>query len=839
MLRPVPPDRLELLTAELGFGLTQEVADARRIIYGPNVIAEQPPSTWRTLARDTATDPMIWFLIVTSGLFGLLGRTTDMIVLLVAVVPLVGMDFYLHHRTQASLEGLSSVLSSVATILRDGHVIRVGTAELVPGDVAIVAAGESFPADGLIVAGVDLQAEESSLTGEAYPVAKLALIAGAQLDGSIVSDHWGFAGTRLLTGSATFRVVLTGKDTLYGEIVKAAVEGPEGRTPLQQAVGGLVKVLLGAAALFCLVLAIVRLRQGYGLLDAFLSAATLAVAAIPEEFPVVLTFFLGVGVYRLARRQALVRRAVAVENIGRVTTICCDKTGTITEGRLVLSDVDPAPRLDRARLLAIAASASRHDSGDPLDVAILAMAGNRAIPGERLRVFPFTEDRRRETAVLDNGAGVETIVTKGAAETILDLCALSKSEWTAWDERVRALSAGGKKVIGCATAERPASQAHSSGEPGDGLRFAGLLVFGDPLRPGVIESVADATRAGIRIIMVTGDHPATAAAIAREAGIASDMEPVSGDGLEALLAQRDPASLQRLSVVARAAPSQKLALVQALQREGEIVAVTGDGVNDVPALRAADIGIAMGMRGTRSAREVSPIVLLDDNFRTIVGAIAEGRQLFSNLKLSFAFLLMVHIPLVASAALIPLMGYPLLYLPVHIVWLEMVIHPAALLAFQQPTPRNLERQTRDAQFFDRRQWLAIAGTGMAIAVALVLLFARAVAAGEEAAHARTVALVTLVMAQVGIVAILTRLHGSAARGVVAGAIASAIVLPQIPSLAALLSLHPLPLIGWIEAAAMGLVSSGGSWLLVRPKPGPVASSGQGIAARRSTTASSG
>lgn len=834
MLRPVPPDRLGLLTAELGSGLTPEAADVRRALYGPNVIAEAPPSTWQTLVSDTATDPMIWFLIVTSGIFGLLGRTTDMIVLLVAVVPLVGMDFYLHRRTQASLEGLSSVLSSVATILRDGREIRGASAELVPGDIAIVAAGESFPADGLIVAGADLQAEESSLTGEAYPVAKQALAGDAELEGPISSDHWGFAGTRLLTGSATFRVVLTGKDTLYGEIVKSAIEGPEGRTPLQQAVGGLVKVLLGIAALFCLALAVVRLRQGYGLLDAFLSAATLAVAAIPEEFPVVLTFFLGVGVYRLARRQALVRRAVAVENIGRVTTICCDKTGTITEGRLAISDVAPALGQDRAQLLAIAASACRHDSGDPLDSAILAVAGEAAVSGERVQVFPFTEDRRRETAILGHGNGVETVVTKGAAETILDLCALSKIDRATWDERLHAFSAGGKKVIGCATLERPASGVSNPVEPAEGLVFAGLMAFEDPLRPGVIEAVADATRAGIRIIMVTGDHPATATAIAREAGIARDGEVVSGDGVEALLARGDPSALQRLSVVARAAPSQKLALVQALQRGGEIVAVTGDGVNDVPALRAADIGIAMGMRGTRSAREVSPIVLLDDNFRTIVGAIAEGRQLYRNLKLSFAFLLMVHIPLVTSAALIPLMGFPLLYLPVHIVWLEMMIHPAALLAFQQPTPRHLQRQTRDAQFFDRREWLVIGGTGIIIAAALVLLFVRAVGTGEDADHARTMALVTLVIAQAGIVAFLTRLRGGAARGVAAAATASAIALPQIPSLAVLLSLHPLSLTEWIDAAAIGLAASAGSWLLIRPVRRQGFVSARAIAERRST-----
>ena len=824
MLRPVPPDRQAALTTDIRSGLTEAEVAERRSAYGSNDIAEQPPSTWRTLARDTAADPMIWFLILTSGLFGAIGKTTDMIVLLLAVVPLVGMDVYLHRRTQVSLKGLSSVLSSTATVLRGGQESRIAAADLVPGDIAIVTSGESFPADGLIAAGADLQAEESSLTGEAYPVGKQAIPPDQPLGGPIASEHWGFAGTRLLTGRAVFRVAMTGKDTLYGEIVKSAIEGPEGRTPLQKSVASLVRLLLIVAALFCVLLAGVRLSQGYGLFDAFLSAATLAVAAIPEEFPVVLTFFLGVGVYRLARRQALVRRAIAVENIGRVTAICCDKTGTITEGRLALAEAHPAAPVDRTRLLMVAAAASRHDSGDPLDAAILDAANVSDEGWKRIGLFPFTEGRRRETAIWSNGQGVERVVAKGAAETILDLCTLPPGERDAWSEQVRLLSTGGSKVIGCATIERPASPDTDATEPGDGFKFAGLLAFSDPLRSGVAEAVADACEAGIRIIMVTGDHPETAAAIARDAGIATGADVMTGDEVEAMLASGDTAGLRRPSVVARAAPGQKLALVRALQGQGEIVAVTGDGVNDVPALRAADIGIAMGMRGTRSAREVSPIVLLDDNFRTIVGAIAEGRQLFSNLRLSFAFLLMVHIPLVASAALIPLMGFPLLYLPVHIVWLELVIHPSALLAFQEPTPDRLERQRRDTRFFDRRQWLVIAGTGIATAAVLFLLFVRAIEQGQGAEHARAVALVALVMAQVGMVAWLTGLRGRAAQAVFAAGAASTLFFPQIPILAGALSLHSLSAIEWAEAAAIGFVVSSGSFLLrvrapATPAPG--------------------
>lgn len=817
MLRSIPQDRLAVLATDLGSGLTGSEVEQFRATYGSNDIAEKPPATWRKLARDTADDPMIWFLILTSGLFGAIGKTTDMVVLLAAVAPLVGMDFYLHHRTQASLEGLSSVLSATATVLRHGRESRVTAAELVPGDIVLVASGEPFPADGLIAAGADLQAEESSLTGEAYPVAKHALAHGERLDTrpSIDSSYWGFAGTRLLVGRATLRIVSTGKDTLYGAIVKSAIAGPEGQTPLQASVAALVKVLLIVAGLMCLLLAGVRLTQGYGLFDAFLSAATLAVAAIPEEFPIVLTFFLGVGVYRLAKRHALVRRAIAVENIGRVSTICCDKTGTITEGVLTLNEVSAAAPRDRAALLKIAALASRRESGDPLDAAVLDAADAPDPRYRCLKVFPFTEGRRRETAIWSNGEAGETVVVKGAAETVLDLCSLPPEERTAWEEQIRGLSTGGKKVIACATIEHPALAQVPSKEPETGFVFAGLLAFSDPLRAGVSQAVAEARRAGIRVIMVTGDHPETAIAIAREAGITTNSDIMSGDEVEASIEAGDKGLLRLLSVVARATPGQKLALVRALQDQGEIVAVTGDGVNDVPALRAADIGIAMGMRGTQSAREVSPIVLLDDNFRTIVGAISEGRQLFGNLKSSFTFLLMVHIPLVVSAALIPLLGYPLLYLPVHIVWLELIIHPAALLAFQQTATAELPKQPRATRFFDRREWLVIAGTGIATAAALFLLFVQAIEAGQGAAHARTVALVALVVAQASLVVLLTKGRGRVAWAIATATIASALLFPQIPGIAAIFHLYPLTTIEWIRAVTIGLIVPAGSILAFR------------------------
>jgi Ca2+-transporting ATPase len=782
--QPIPTDRLaELLGSERG--LTAAEVAARRERYGRNDILEAQSGALGTLLRETARDPMLWFLLLTGGLFASLGDRTEAIVLLVATVPLLGMDAYLHRRTQASTQGLASRLAARAKVLRDGVVADMAAGELVPGDLVVVGPGEAFPADGLIVAGSELQADESMLTGESFPAPKRVLGPAEARAPAAVECHWAFAGTRLLTGHARVRIAHVGAETLYGQVVRSARAGSHARTPLQIAVSSLVGTMVVAATAICLALAAIRLRQGHGVIDALVSAATLAVAALPEEFPVVFGFFLGVGVYRLARRKALVRRAVAVENIGRVTCICSDKTGTLTEGRLSLAHREPAPGVTSERLLQLAALAVSDDISDPLDAALTEAAG-RSEPVERLAVFPFTEDRRRATVVARAGPGSCLAALKGAPEVVLGRCALDADEQERWREQVGKYAATGHKVIACASLSF-AEESWPGGEPDRGFVFAGLLAFEDPVREGVRDAVQACLQAGIRVIMVTGDHPATALAIAREVGIAD------------------------ADVIARAVPAQKLELVRGLQSEGAIVAVTGDGVNDVPALQAADVGIAMGERGTRSAREVAAVVLLDDNFRTIVRAIAEGRQLFRNLQLSFAYLLMVHIPLVLSAAAIPLAGYPLLFLPIHIVWLELIIHPTALLVFQElPASDLLTRAAAPelgARLFDRRAKLAIGVAGTILAAALWAGYGYALGAGRDVEHARALSLAILVAGSSAITAVLSNLRTWTSRAVALAAMASLVAFVQLPALSPIVHLGPLHSDDWLLVAASTAVTA--------------------------------
>ena len=395
---------------------------------------------------------MLWFLLGMAILFIFLGDTIEAAILFVAVIPLIGMDLYLHRRTRASTEGLSSRLAVQAKVVRGDEAVEIAATELVPGDLVLLSAGQNVPADGILISGESIQVDESALTGEAFPVRKqpLAKLDQPTLIVPVDTVHWLLAGTRLLTGTATVRIVFTGAETIYGDIVHPALLGSRERTPLQTAISNLVVMLLIAATILCLALAWVRLRQGFGIVDAMLSAVTLAVAALPEEFPVVFTFFLGVGVYRLAQRRALVRRAVVVENIGRVSCICSDKTGTITEGQLNLTHHYPNNNFSDEQLLSIAAFASRSETDDPLDLAILHMAPTVLSHYSFVMTFPFTENRKCETAIWRKSDGVLIAATKGALETIFAMCTFAENERIKWESQVAELAKAGHKVIACA-----------------------------------------------------------------------------------------------------------------------------------------------------------------------------------------------------------------------------------------------------------------------------------------------------------------------------------------------------------------------------------------------------
>lgn len=806
MRRILPLQRIKS-SLNSDWSLDASEVERRRIQYGSNDILGIHTNRYLELIIDTAKDPMIWFLIATSFLFAILKNYNQSIILLLATIPLIGMDALLHWRTQVSTQSLSQRLSTHVTVIRHGNEMTIQAVDLVPGDLIVIPAGTLFPADGIIIAGKNCQVDESALTGESFPVTKeiLTHVPPNVLKPSVESTFWGFAGTRLLTGRALLRVVFTGKETLYGEIITSTLQTTQSRTPLQKQIAHLVFILILAASLICLVLAFVRFYQGFGFIDAILSAATLAVAALPDEFPVVFTFFLGVGVYRLARKKALVRRGVSVENIGRVNCICSDKTGTMTEGRFQLENFFPAEKWDEKYLLMSARCASRDESGDPLDLAIIDYANKHAINYfQPLATFPFTEDRKRETSVFQQNSQLH-FITKGAPETIFNLSTLSSHEKKYWIKKLEELTRDGFKVIACAECILTNNQPNH--EPQSNYQFLGFLTFHDPQRRGVEEAIKKCRESGIHVLMITGDHPETAAFIARQIGL--------GDGNPNVVLAQDISThsdLSKIDVIARAIPSQKLNIVKSLQEKNNIVAVTGDGVNDVPALKAADIGIAMGERGTQSAREVADIVLLDDNFGSIVNAIAEGRQLFKNLQLSFKYLFMIHIPFVISAAIIPLLSYPLLYYPIHIVFIELIIHPTSMLVFQDlPSSQPLqavEKHHARFDFFSNRDRLDITVIGFLSTLLVILSFIIIFKKTRNIEHARAFSLATLAFTSAALTAGLSGFRTLTSRIITLGTMLFSVIFIQTPGLTKLFYVTPLHWHDWLVVVVSAVVTLG-------------------------------
>lgn len=818
MFRCLPVERIGGQVSP-DWGLDEQQVIERRQQYGTNDVIERPKHQWLELFQETLLDPMIWFLVVASILFALIAKYSESIVLLLAILPIGGMDAFLHWRTQVSTRALSSRLVTYARVIREGKEKTILAKDLVPGDLLCVKAGEYIAADGAFVAAQHVQVDESSLTGEAFPASKktLASFGMGQEMPQIDYAYWGFVGTRALTGSGLIRVVYTGKETLYGEIIGSVLRTQQEKTPLQKALAKFVLVLIEVALVFCVILAMVRSYQGFGIIDALLSATTLAVVALPDEFPMVFTFFLGVGVYRLAKKHVLVRRSVTVENIGRINCICTDKTGTITEGRFHIIAYVVSPPYGEVELLSAAANASRLESGDPLDLAILAAAEKQnIITPAPVRVFPFTEDRKCETTVFSVPEGLR-FVTKGAPETVIARCHMRDVDTQIWQDKIKALGKLGHKVIACAEAIVKETAAHVTEGLAQRHQFLGLIAFADPPRPGVVEAVRYCQQNKIHVLMVTGDHPDTAQKIAADIGLGhGNPRLMTATEIEVALHAQGPTMLRQLDVIARAVPSQKFAIVKALQNMGNIVAVTGDGVNDVPALRAADIGIAMGERGTQSAREAAAMVLLDDNFDSIVNAIREGKQLFHNLQLSFKYLLMVHAPYVVSATIVPLLGYPLLYFPIHIVVIELFIHPTCMLVFQNLPSGEGKQVKRQAQnrisFFSRYDWamMMALGTYTSCLVVFVYFMGFWTLGGPEMARANAFAAIgtTHIALTIG----LSRLQSFSSRAMVFFSCMMLLILLQVPPITHYFNMQPPTLFVWMVLGLFGIVTGIFSYL---------------------------
>jgi Ca2+-transporting ATPase len=668
---------------------------------------------------ESVVEPLQLLLVAVGVLSAIFGELRDAIAIFVVIALVSAVEAISEVRAKRALQALRDLSAPNALVRRAGVVRTVPVDELVTGDVLLVEAGSLVAADARVVEADGLATDESRLTGEPVAAAKgpEPVDAGAPLAERSSLLH---AGTAVVGGVGEGVVVALGADTEIGRLGRLVAEAREPPTPLQRAMAELARAALIVAVVACVLVPLLGVLRGQPAREMLLDGLTLAFATIPEELPILVTVLVAIGGLRLAQHGVLLRRLRAAEAVGAMTVLLADKTGTLTENRLEIERIDG----DRERVLAAAAAAhGAAGAQDPVDRALAEAAGERA-PAERLGRYPFDPVRRRESAVWRDSDGA-WVAVKGAPEAVLDACALSEAERAAVLGRVARLADDGLRVIAVAerrVAAAPRDAAEAEGE----LEFVGLAAFRDPLRPGVDEAVAQLAHAGVRTIVVSGDHPETVAAAAREAGLRAPEVLHGGAPLDALddddLAER----LRGEAVIARATPEDKLRLVRILQERGEAVAVTGDGVNDAPALAAANVGIAMGARGTDLAREASDLVLVDDAYPTIVGAVEGGRGLASQLRRAVAFYLGAKIALVLVIAVPLALGLPAPFHPVHIVVLELFMDVGASVAFvsEPPAPGAMDQSPRDpaSRFLDGAQVSAIALTTTALTAAVLPAF---------------------------------------------------------------------------------------------------------------------
>jgi Ca2+-transporting ATPase len=756
-------------------GLTEQEAFERLAQDGYNELPSAKKRTFLHILWEIVRELMFLLLIVCGALYLVLGDPEEALMLLGFVFVVIGIMFYQEQKTEHALEALRDLSSPRALVIREGRQQRIAGREVVRDDIVLVSEGDRIPADATLLVATNLSVDESLLTGESVAVRKVAWDGDQTLARPGGDDlPFVYSGTLVVKGQGIARVHATGVRTEIGKIGKALqILEPES-TNLQRQMGKIVRnfALLGVS-LCVIVVVVFGLTRG-NWLEGFLAGITLAMATLPEEFPVVLTIFLALGAWRISQRQVLTRRIPAVEMLGAATVLCVDKTGTLTLNRMTVTqiavngqiiDVENMPTSlpeSLHEIVEYSILASPADPFDPMEKAMKDLGGRTLANTEHihkdwalLREYPLSSQMLAMSRVWQSPDGQEYVIAaKGAPEAIADLCHFDAIQHQMMHRQIEGMADHGLRVIAVARAvfrpgELPESQHDFHFE------YLGLLGLADPVRPGVPEAVHDCYTAGIRVIMITGDYPGTARNIAEAIGLRPIDQIITGPELDGMSDDELRERIKTTCIFARVVPEQKLRIVQALKANNEVVAMTGDGVNDAPALKAAHIGIAMGGRGTDVAREAAALVLLDDNFASIVQAVRMGRRIFDNLKKAMAFIFSVHIP-IAGLSLVPvLLKWPLAFFPVHILFLELIIDPACTLIFEMETDETniMQRPPRKLAepLFGRPMILTGLIQGVGSLVVVLAVYAGLLITGYGAGEARMMSFVCLVIANLGMI----------------------------------------------------------------------------------------
>lgn len=815
-------------------GLNSEEVEKLQKKYGMNelVIQEKPNMLKKFLG--VFKEPMFLLLLIAATVYFLLGAPKDGAIMLVFVGFVASITFIQEWKTEKTMNALKDLTSPKVNTLRNGKNILIKSTELVPGDVVFLSEGERIPADCIVLEPSNFSVDESILTGESEYVMKVST---TQSEKS--TDYWKkdilYAGTLCVFGKCTAIVKFTGINTEYGKIGKAISEAKDEPTPLQKKVSILVKNIAIAGVILCISVMVASYFYSFNILNSILSGISLAMAIIPEEFPVVLTVFLSMGAYRLAKNNTLMRKISAVETLGSATVLCVDKTGTITQNKMKVKSIYSDGRifnnedLKNQELSDLMVLSCEKDPYDPMEKAILEAANLSQLETlykydlSKKIAFDSKTKRMANIYIKDN---TYYVAVKGSAETVLGLCNLDKQRMDEINIEIDKMASNGLRVL--ALADCTSEKVYEDLECYE-LTFKALVGLQDPPKEGVEEAIKLCKKAGIRVVMITGDYSKTAMAIGEEIGLKFTDKVIVGNEIDSLSENELCEVVKSCDVFSRVIPEQKMKIVKALKKNGEIVAMTGDGVNDAPALKSADIGIAMGQRGTEVAKEAAHMILMDDNFTTIVKSVKDGRRVYDNIRKAMVYILIIHIPIAAMAMFAPLFNLPPLLLPMHIMLLELIIDPTCSIVFEgEPAEANImENPPRPPQepLLTRNLTIKVVLQGVVMFLAAFMPFHYMIDLGISSEYARSFSLITFIVANVTLVLVnrsntellyhLIKEKGSKVRLIVNSmALIMVFAIVYIPILNGFFRTEKIGIYPLIFAIVLGFISTGW-WEIVK------------------------
>ena len=750
-------------------GLSSAAAAQRLADEGYNELPSSKQRSTLAIALGIAREPMFLLLIVSVSIYLSLGDLREALILSLSLFVIFGITIFQERKTERALEALRDLSSPRALVIRDGAEQRIAGREVVRGDLLILSEGDRVPADATIVSCNDLMVDESLLTGESVPVRKTVWNQVETMTRPGGDDlPFVYSGTMLVQGRGAARVNATGVHTEFGKIGKALQSVENDETFLQKKSARMIQTFAVVGLTLCTLAVVLYGVTRGNWVNGFLVGIALAMSLLPEEIPVVLTVFLALGAWRMSHRNVLTRRMPAIESLGAATVLCVDKTGTLTLNRMSVSrlwtdgefhEVDGAKEKTLPQqflpLVRFAVLASESDPFDPMEKAFKELGDNyleSSAPDENWALaheYSLAPEMLAMSHVWRTSESEKHVIaSKGAPEAVASLCHFDLDQLQKLERAVDAMAADSLRVLAVAKAEF-FSDAWPESQHDFDFTFLGLIGLADPVRPEVPAAIAECHRAGVKVVMITGDYPSTAAAIGRKIGLPAGSQIITGAEIERIQEGDLRRRIADIAIFARVLPEQKLTLVEAFKANGEVVAMTGDGVNDAPALKAAHIGIAMGGRGTDVARESASLVLLDDNFATIVEAIRSGRRIFDNLQKALGFIFSIHVP-IAGIALVPLIfDLPLILTPVHIVFLELIIDPACSIAFEaEPEESNLmDRAPRDptAALFGARDIAFSLVQGSVVLLTALAVFGLSLYKSYSETDARTLTFATLII----------------------------------------------------------------------------------------------